>query len=447
MRIKTNNFILSTTRTYILIVVSALCYFIFAYYTQRHETTTILVLFSILFLSYFFILSTELSINQLIFTGFFFRLIFLFSIPVLSNDFYRFIWDGRLTAGGINPFALVPAQVLNNPAIDVPYIDHGLFEKLNSPEYYTMYPPVCQFTFWLAAIIGKSNILISVVVIRCFILAAEFGTILLLQRLFRIYSFDQKYTAIYFLNPLAILELSGSLHYEAFMIFFVLASVYFLKKHKYIFAGSVFALAISSKLLPVLLLPFIFKRLKRSQYIQFILAVLVVTSFTFLPLLNSNFVRGFSNSLSMYFQKFEFNASIFYVVREVGFLIKGIDIIEVAGLVLGILALILIVFVAVKEKKEKSLLLGIFIWPLVIFYSLSTIVHPWYILPILAFSVFSRYRFPMLWSFLIFLTYLGYSEEGYNENLFIVLLEYLVLYSFMIYELIVTRSKSGRVLN
>jgi len=166
-----------------------------------------------------------------------------------------------------------------------------------------------------------------------------------------------------------------------------------------------------------------------------------------LPLLNSNFVRGFSNSLSMYFQKFEFNASIFYVVREVGFLIKGIDIIEVAGLVLGILALILIVFVAVKEKKEKSLLLGIFIWPLVIFYSLSTIVHPWYILPILAFSVFSRYRFPMLWSFLIFLTYLGYSEEGYNENLFIVLLEYLVLYSFMIYELIVTRSKSGRVLN
>ncbi len=445
MRIKEDNFILSTTRTYILIVLSALCYFIFAYYTQRHESTAIFTLYSLLFVSYLFILRTELSISQLIISGLIFRAIFIISVPSLSDDFYRYIWDGRLTAGGINPFDLFPAQVINNPVLDIKHINHELFMKLNSSDYYSVFPPVCQFTFWVSAIISDGNLLVGIIVIRLFILAAEIGIILLLQRMFRIYGFNQKFTAIYFLNPLVVIELAGNLHYEALMIFFVIATVYFMKKNKFIFAGSIFALAISTKILPLLLLPFIFKRIKWNQSLQFILATAVITVITFLPLLNSNFIYGFTRSLHLYFQKFEFNASFFYLFREAGFLVKGIDIIEIAGIALAAIAIIIIIIVAVKEKKEKHLLLGIFVWPLFIFFSLSTYVHSWYILPILAFSVFSRFRFPIVWTYFIFLTYLGYSESGYRENLWIVLMEYIILYAVVIYELITHKNKKPLV--
>ena len=202
MRIQTNSFVLSATRTYILIVLSALCYFILAYYTQRYQFYTLFILFSILFGAYLLILKTELPINQLVFAAFFFRLIFLIAVPALSTDIYRFIWDGRLLVNGIHPFVLLPSQLINNPTLNIQGINHEIFEKLNSPEYYSIYPPFCQFTFWIAALISQEHIFLFIVVLRILFLAAEFATISLLLRLFKIYNFNQKYTAIYFLNPL-----------------------------------------------------------------------------------------------------------------------------------------------------------------------------------------------------------------------------------------------------
>ncbi len=438
-----NTFTLSASRTYVLIVLSALCYFILAYYTQRHQTTNLFVLFSLLFGAYLLILRSELSVNQLVFSGYFFRLIFIVSLPILSDDFYRFIWDGRLTLEGVNPFSILPSQLINNPAVAIKGLDHKLFEHLDSPDFYSVYPPVCQFIFWLAAMIGGSNILVSVIAIRIFILAAEYGTIHFLRKLFKIYGFEEKYTAIYFLNPLVIIELAGNLHFEALMIFFVIVAVYAMKKENYLLSGALFGLAISTKLLPLMLLPFFIKRIGINHSLKLYLTAVIVTVATFLPLLNSNFIAGFTQSLGMYFHKFEFNASIYYIVREVGLLIKGVDIINIAGLILAIVAFISIIILAFKEQKEKNLLLAIFIWPLLIYYSLSAFVKPWYITPILAFSLFSRFRFTLVWSYFIFLTYVGYSENIFNENLLIVVLEYLVLFGVVVYELIQKRGKTN----
>lgn len=435
MRVRNENFTLNAGRTYVVIVLSALVYFILAYYTQRYYSSTLLILYSILFGGYLLIQRTELSINQLVFTGYFFRLIFLFAYPALSDDFYRFIWDGKLLAAGINPFSVLPSQLIEDPSVNILGIDHSLFEKLNSPEYFSVYPPVCQFIFWLSAEVAHNNILVNVILMRVFILAAEFGTIHLLLKLFKIYGFEEKYTAIYFLNPLVILELSGNIHFEALMIFFVLAAVLMMKKKKYVFSGILFGLAISTKLTPLILLPFIFRRIPIKDSLTVCLTAGVVAFLTFVPLLNVSFLEGFGSSLSLYFQKFEFNASVFYVIRELGLLVAGFDVIEIAGVILGVITFILIIYIAYKEQTQKNLLLGIFIWPLFIYYSLATIVHPWYITPIIAFSVFSHYRFPLVWSYFIFLTYMGYSDTMYNESLWVVFLEYIVVFAFMIYEL------------
>lgn len=435
MRVESDHFSLSASRTYILIIISALCYFILAYYTQRHHTTTLIATYSVLFIAYLLIQRTELPLNQVLFAAFFFRFIFLLSIPALSDDFYRFIWDGNLIAGGINPFSLRPSQIFDNPSINIPGISQQLFQSLNSPDYYSVYPPVCQFVFWVAAVIGDDNILVNVIVMRLFIIGAEVGTVALLLKLFKVYGFDQRFTFLYLLNPLIIMEFAGNLHFESLMIFFVLAAVFYMKKQNFLFSGIFFALAISTKLIPLIFLPFILKRIRKRESVVVYLTTGVVTLFTFLPVLNSMFINGFSSSLSLYFQKFEFNASIFYIVREVGFIFTGFDIIQVAGVVLAFIAFVLIIFAALKDAEEKNLLLGVFIWPVFIYLAFSTIVHPWYVTPLIAFSLFSRFRFPIIWSFLIFFTYLGYSETGYTENFLVIMIEYLAVFGAAIYEL------------
>ena len=65
----------------------------------------------------------------------------------------------------------------------------------------------------------------------------------------------------------------------------------------------------------------------------------------------------------------------------------------------------------------------------------ATIVHPWYVtLPVML-CLFTRFRFPILWSGLIFLTYINYSYDEYFENLWMVGIEYVLVFSFLIYEL------------
>ena len=65
---------------------------------------------------------------------------------------------------------------------------------------------------------------------------------------------------------------------------------------------------------------------------------------------------------------------------------------------------------------------------------MSTTVHPWYIATILALSVFTRYKFALVWSFIVIISYLAYANTDNTENLWIIGLEYLVVYSVFIWE-------------
>ena len=86
--------------------------------------------------------SDEFNIRWLLGISLLLRIIPMFAIPALSDDFYRFIWDGRLLAAGINPFAGLPGEFLNEPALVAKGISNELYGLLNSPTHYTIYPPV-----------------------------------------------------------------------------------------------------------------------------------------------------------------------------------------------------------------------------------------------------------------------------------------------------------------
>src|SRR5207249_2739621 len=81
-----------------------------------------------------------------------FRLSIVFAPPYLSDDIYRYVWDGRVQAAGINPYRYVPAdehlQSLR---------DEEIYPKINRRDYaHTMYPPAAEFMYFVTTRISES---------------------------------------------------------------------------------------------------------------------------------------------------------------------------------------------------------------------------------------------------------------------------------------------------
>ena len=140
------------------------------------------------------------------------------------------------------------------------------------------------------------------------------------------------------------------------------------------------------------------------------------------------------SSLSLYFQKFEFNASVYYLVREIGFAVKGYNIIQVAGSYLAVFTFLAILLFAYYSHRSMSWAKAM-LWALVIYLFMATTVHPWYVTPLVALVVFTNYKFPVVWSMAVILSYAGYSQAGYTENIYLVIAEYTVVVFTMIWDL------------
>lgn len=428
----------SNLRLLLFTLISGIAYFILAYLTPREDTTILFLLYSCLFATYIasYYTTEELNIKQYLYIAIGLRLLLLFSVPLLSDDIYRFIWDGRLLANGISPFKALPIDYITNQSLQIPGIDSALFNLLNSPEYFTVYPPLSQLVFWFAAVISPDRILGSILVIRVSIVLAEVSSIFLITRLLKHYQLPTKNILLYALNPLVVLELTGNLHFEAFVILFTLLAIYLILKGKTLLSGISWSLAIGFKLIPLIFLPFFIRRLNLKNQLVLYAITGFVTILLFLPLYDRALIDGLSSSLTLYFQKFEFNASVYYLIRTIGYWFKGYNIIAHLGPTLAILTLVAIIGVSLLSSFSKKNLPAVMMWSLLIYLSLATTVHPWYITTLVVLSIFSTYRFPILWSLLIFVTYAGYSISGYVEPIYLIVLEYLALVIFIGYEIL-----------
>ncbi|WKV10511.1 hypothetical protein [Marivirga harenae] len=388
-----------------------------------------IVQYTALFVLYLFLAyqKDRFSLKEIIAFGILFRLLLLLLIPNLSDDVYRFLWDGKLWWEGVDAYAYLPRGIVQDNILS-----SELFAQLNSPNYYSIYPPLNQLIFSVAGLF--ENISMGIIVIRIFIILAEIGTLFLLPKVLRQYGKDSKLLLIYAFNPLVILELSGNLHFEAFVVFFLIWAIFEFEKQNHNKSAVSLGLAISFKLLPLILLAGFFKKLDMKSYLKFIVVAIAIAIMSFLPFLFSDALQGIIKSSSLYFQNFEFNASLYYLIREIGFAVKGYNIIATSGPWMGILSFAaMIIFNLLASPKIK--LSERMLWTYIIYFLLATTVHPWYVLPILVLGIISGYRFPILWSFTIFLTYWGYSVSGYEENLGIVAFEYISLLVFIVIEL------------
>jgi len=428
-------------------VLSIVGYLYFAFFLDRTQPVPLMSVYFGLFLV--FILQLSLSRQNHWFTFLFysaiiFRAIFLFSEPLLSDDVYRFLWDGRLSAHGINPFAYTPAELMYDIQPFTVPVSNELFQLVNSPDYHTIYPPICQAIFLLAGIVFPKSIFSGIVLIRLFIFAAEIRSLVLIKRLLKLENKPSNLLFLYALNPLIIIELTGNLHFEALMLMFILEAVWRFKNESYHKSAIFFGLSVSTKLLPLIFMPLFLRRLKIKPLTLFYAIVGAVTVIFLIPLLSTAFVDGFSESFSLYFQKFEFNASVYYIARFIGFQIKGWNTIAFNGKLMAVLTFISIfAYSLLRGRKDSDLFINLlWVWFLYLVFALT--VHPWYVTPLILFCLFTPYRFPILWSFLAFVTYTGYTADGYEEPLGLIAIEYLAVYAMALFEVIYYWKKSKR---
>ena len=394
---------------------------------SQSDFAIILLLFTSLFVVYALLISSWKCSDKVIgwvATGLAARLILIFCFPQLSDDIYRFYWDAVLTDQGISPYRFLPAEISH-----ATMANHSeVFEMLNSKEYYSVYPPFNQLMFWISLKAGGSIYGFSVA-LKLLYLSFEVTGVIFMIKTLKALSKSMWWGALYWLNPLVIIEGMGNLHVESAMVGLLSVSVYYYHKNQlHVKTALYFAASVALKITPLMLSPFLSFYQDRGSRLAFSIKVLFFSLILFLPVFLLLDILSFLQSLDLYFRKFEFNASIYYIFRSVGYQISGSNLIAYIGpaLILCFTGGVLWLSLTVKSRDTITLIqLWLGTWTAYLF--LSTTVHPWYIIPIIFLGSFSGLLYPVVWSYLISLTYINYSYELYSENLWVVAIEYLVV--------------------
>ncbi|WP_282123673.1 mannosyltransferase [Algibacter mikhailovii] len=455
------NFIKQNKTSTLLILSSLIGYWVFAYDLIRVDYFKLVGLYTVLFLLFHKLISTfKTNVVVLTYLTFIFRAIFILAIPNLSQDFYRFIWDGRMILAGLNPYLYTVESFISAgeyPVAEALELRQGM-GALNA-SHFSNYPPINQLCFLIAALFSSKSILGSVVVIRLIIIAADFGTLYFGKKLLNKLDIPTHNIFWYILNPFIIIELTGNLHFEGVMIFFLILSLYLLYNNQWKWAGIAMAASISVKLIPLIFLPLFFqwftKRAnnkyindtytnKLARLIGFYAIVLTTVILLFLPFYSAELITNYSKTVALWFQKFEFNASLYYVARSIGYIFRGYNEIAIIGKITPVLVILFILSLTFFRKNlSMKQLITAMLMALSIYFFTATTVHPWYIATLLILSVFTKYKYPLVWSFVIILSYLAYinlNKADKSENLWIIALEYIIVYAVFIWEVFIKKA-------
>ena len=174
------------------------------------------------------------------------RLMLVIIDPLLSTDLYRYVWDGRVQAAGINPYAHVPAD----PALAA-LRDDAIYPRINRSDYaVTAYPPVAQIFFLAVTRLSELVVAMRLAMIGCEV-AIVAAIIALLRRL----ALPEAAVVAYAWHPLAVFEIANNGHVEALMVALMMLGVWMLVSQRKVAGAVAIALAALAKPYAVLILP------------------------------------------------------------------------------------------------------------------------------------------------------------------------------------------------
>jgi hypothetical protein len=239
--------------------------------------------------------------------------------------------------------------------------------------------------------------------------------------------------------------LTGNLHFEGVMLFFFVWSLYLLSVHKWQWAAVVYACSISVKLVPLLFLPLFLKHFKLKKSISFYAIIGGASLLLFAPFYSTEFIANYSKTIGLWFSNFEFNAGLWNIIKYTGiqFDAKPWELIKTYGKITPIVTIVAVLLYTFLRKNEKlPVLITSMLWVLTLYYFISATVHPWYVIFLVVLTAFTKYRYAFIWSSAIVLSYFAYSIGDFKENLWLLTIEYVAVFSFLIYELVAYRNKT-----
>lgn len=414
---------------------SLIGYTILAYVLTRENTFWLVSIFGILFVLFWSIHRQIKTWKQLLFLGLLFRLVFICATPNLSQDFYRYLWDGNLMGMGINPYLHTPKEVVELvqfPFSSVLYEKMGFLSNVN----YSNYPPLSQYLFQGMAFFSQKNLFGGIIFLRFIYFMFEMLLFFLGKNLIKTLKLSPNLASWYFLNPLLIIETYGNLHGEGVMCGIFLLGLGFLFQKRVFFSALLFGISIAFKLFPLLFLPLFYFYFRRKRRLLFYGIITTTVFLFFLPFSNENTALNYWKTLNLWFNTFEFNASLFYLLRAIGFELVGFNIIKIVGLIMPFFLITSIGYISLRNRNPTDIqILKNLLWVCSLYLFTATTVHPWYVISLVALGLLSGYLFPLVWSATVFLSYTAYGSPEVEESAIALVLEYSIVYACLAYEL------------
>jgi alpha-1,6-mannosyltransferase len=209
-----------------------------------------LVLFSLAFLAYgcgalaACHLRSRVALTMIVAIGLVARAILLPTSPTLSTDAYRYVWDARVAAAGIDPYAYPPAALEL-----IGFRDSRIYPQLNHLTWHSVYPPPAQTFFRAVYRIAPD----SVAAMKAALGIAELVALAALALLLRVLDLPAGRLVIYAWNPLLLVEIWGSGHLDAVVLAAVAVAALASARRRDTLAAAVLGVGALIKLYPAIL--------------------------------------------------------------------------------------------------------------------------------------------------------------------------------------------------
>ncbi len=355
-----------------------------------------------------------------------FRLLMLATEPTLSDDVYRYLWDGHLLTQGINPYSyIIAAPELDSVAIAARAL-------ANNPHLSSPYLPAAQLLFAAVALIAPSHPLSMQIVMTGFDLAAA----VLLYRLLPLAGLPARRVMLYLWSPLVIVEMAHGAHIDGFMVFLSVLSVWAAMRQTSSGVGRflspiALALAALTRPIPLLLAPVLWWRWTWPQRFVFgglLLALTVPFGFgvSGWGLGDESFGTGVFGSARVYSQEFRFNALISaWMERTLGNSASNLSVaVTVITAIAGLATMAAARSSAGDEPAAIRRSARLMVVMLGVYVLITPVMHPWYLTLLVAVLPFVtpaagevRWRWADLAPWLYFSAALSLSYLTYENPL------------------------------
>ena len=315
------------------------------------------------------------------------RLALLGGAPLLSDDAYRYVWDGRVQRYGLNPYEAVP----DDPRLAAVHTDLTRRIDPTSAALPTIYPPLAERFFFAVTAVHESVLAMAVAVVVCDALAA-----LLVWRWLLVAGRNPWWVLAYAWHPLVLLEGAAGAHIDLVGTLLLVAAGYALSRRRSLLAAVALAGAFAVKFLPVVLLPLLWRRIRMREAATGV----AVIALLYLPFVGTDWQLPVG-SLGAYAAGWRFNGPLFrWLEPALG--LTGVLVLAVAaGLSMA----------AVARRRMSRDAPEAWAWPIAVAVLLMPAIYPWYLVWLTPFLT-TRGTWPLtVWTLASPLTYVVWTSQ------------------------------------